>query len=184
MPLRVIAGEARGRLLKTPPKTLTRPTADKVREALFQMLSAQGIQPESVLDLYSGSGAMGIEALSRGAVHCDFVEADARACAVIRQNLLATGFKERGHVLNLPVTRAISRLEGIYDLVVADPPYEYDRAEVELGSIISRGLVTDGGIIVIEHSKRYAWPDSMAGCRKLTSRQYGDSAITFYQYDE
>ena len=125
MPIRIIAGEAGGRLLKGLTRPGTRPTSDRVREALFAILESHEADLTHVLDLYSGTGAIGIEALSRGAQHCDFVEADARACDVIRENLRATGYAARASVHCAPVARALGRLAGPYTLVVADPPYEY-----------------------------------------------------------
>jgi 16S rRNA (guanine966-N2)-methyltransferase len=181
VPIRVIAGEARGRLLKSVARPGTRPTSDRVREALFALLEARGARFERVLDLYSGTGALGIEALSRGASHCDFVEADARACDVIRENLRLTGFTPRSTVYCLPVSRALGRLEGGYTLVVADPPYEYDRAESEIGAVVERGLMAPDGVLVVEHSKRREWPEALGGRRRILSRRHGDTALTVYQ---
>jgi 16S rRNA (guanine(966)-N(2))-methyltransferase RsmD len=180
MPLRVIAGEAGGRILKGPRPGI-RPTSDRVREAIFEIVVAHGGTLGKVLDLYSGTGAMGIEALSRGAKHCDFVEADAKSCEIIRENLSLTGLKERAKVFNLPVARALARLERPYDLVVADPPYEYDRAETELRDAVERGLLAEDGVVVVEHSKRRPWPDELSGRSLLVSRRYGDTSVTIYR---
>jgi 16S rRNA (guanine(966)-N(2))-methyltransferase RsmD len=181
MPLRVIGGSAGGRTLKGPPRAAVRPTSDRVREALFEILAARGADLANVLDLYSGTGALGIEALSRGAGRCDFVEADAKACEVIRENLARTGMLDRARVFHLPVAKALSRLQGPYGLVVADPPYEYDRAERELISLIEAGLLAADGMLSIEHSKRKEWPEELAGRQRLFSRRYGDTMITLYQ---
>jgi 16S rRNA (guanine966-N2)-methyltransferase len=181
MPIRVIGGSVGGRSLKGPPKAGLRPTSDRVREAVFEVLMARGADMARVLDLYSGTGAMGIEALSRGAEHCDFVEADQRTAEVIRENLRMTGLRDRARVFPLPVARALSRLEGAYGLVVADPPYEYDRAEKELATLVERGLLAEDGIIVVEHSKRRVWPEELAGRNQIFSRRYGDTAVTMYQ---
>jgi 16S rRNA (guanine966-N2)-methyltransferase len=135
----------------------------------------------NVLDLYSGTGALGIEALSRGAEHCDFVEADAKTCEVIRENLTRTGMLDRAKVYPLPVSRALSRLRGPYDLVVADPPYEYDRAESELRDLIGKGLLAGEGTLVVEHSKRHEWPEELEGRPQLLSRRHGDTRITIYR---
>ena len=181
MPLRVIGGQAGGRQLKAPSQGPTRPTSDRVREAVFEILTSHGAPMQNVLDLYSGSGAMGIEALSRGAQHCDFVEANARMCVLIRENLRLIGVTELAKVLNLPVGRAQGRLTPPYDLVVADPPYEYDRAEKELVDLVEKGVVAPGGVIVIEHSKRHLWPAILAGRPQLTTRRYGDTCVTIYE---
>ena len=180
MPLRVIGGELGGRVLRGPPRSGVRPTADRVREALFEILSSRSAEMGRVLDLYSGTGAMGIEALSRGAEFCDFVESDAKACEVIRENLRRTDLGGRSKLWPVAVARTLDRLEQGYDLVVADPPYEYDRAEAELAAVIEKGLVVEGGTVVIEHSQRKEWPVMMAGLTQLTSRRYGDTRITLY----
>jgi 16S rRNA (guanine(966)-N(2))-methyltransferase RsmD len=180
MPLRVIGGELGGRRLKGPPRSGVRPTTDRVREALFEILG-DDIEGARVLDLYSGTGALGIEALSRGAATCDFVEADTKACEVIRENLLLTALVDRTKVLPMQVARALPRLEGPYNLVVADPPYEYDRAESELADVVVRGLIAEDGTLVVEHSQRHVWPADIGGLPQLTSRRYGDTRITLYR---
>lgn len=181
MPVRVIAGEAGGRFLRGPAGKGTRPTSDRVREALFEVLAAHEAGMENVLDLYSGTGAMGIEALSRGAGHCDFVESDPRACEIIRQNLATVGMKERAKVYPLTVARALTRLEGVYDLVVADPPYEYDRAMDELASLAGSALLTPDATIAVEHSKRKEWPQQLEARDRMFSRRYGDTVLTIYR---
>jgi 16S rRNA (guanine966-N2)-methyltransferase len=180
MPIRIIGGSAGGRMLKGPLRGALRPTADRVREAVFDIVLADGVPLSRVLDLYSGTGAMGIEALSRGAEHCDFVEAEARSAALIRENLALTGLKERATVYPMPVARALSRLAGNYDFVVADPPYEYDRARKELTEVIERGLLAEDGLLVVEHSKRHPWPEELAGLSLLSTRRYGDTCVSFY----
>src|SRR4030043_1701035 len=105
--MRVIAGRAKGHRLAGPPSRATRPTSDLVRGAIFSALASLGADLSRVLDLYAGSGALGIEALSRGASWCDFVDRDRAACATIRQNLTLAGFQERARVLCLPVERAL-----------------------------------------------------------------------------
>jgi 16S rRNA (guanine966-N2)-methyltransferase len=179
--MRVISGSVGGRILKAPPRGGLRPTSDRVREAIFELLTSHDADLSNVLDLYSGTGALGIEALSRGEGRADFVEADSRTAEVIRQNLALTGLGDRGHVFPVPVARALNRLVGPYTLVVADPPYEYDRAKRELADLIERGLLSPEGTLVVEHSKRHEWPDELAGRSTLLSRRYGDTAVTFYR---
>ena len=181
MPIRVIGGTAGGRNLKGTARGGLRPTSDRVREAVFEMLQARGVSFERVLDLYSGTGAMGIEALSRGAGNCDFVEADARTAALIRDNLKAIGLAERARVLPLAVAKALGRLDDPYSLVVADPPYEYDRAQKDLTEVIERGLLATEGTLVVEHSKRHDWPQELAGRPQLLERRYGDTVVTMYR---
>src|SRR5690606_20382695 len=115
---------------------------------------------------------------------CHFVESDSKAVDVVRANLLRTGLIDAAKVLPVPVARAIARLQGPYDLVVADPPYEYDRAERELAEIIAAGLVADGGTVVVEHSKRRDWPDELGGLTRFFNRRYGDTSVSMYGKEE
>src|SRR5947209_3594761 len=156
--MRIIGGEAAGRPLKGPPRTGTRPTTDLVREAIFGILVAHNADLTSVLDLYSGTGALGVEALSWGAERCEFVESDAKACEVIRDNVRRADAIDRARVHCLAVAKSGARLRGPFTLVVADPPYEYDRAQSDVARIIEAGLVADDATIVVEHSKRNEWP--------------------------
>jgi 16S rRNA (guanine966-N2)-methyltransferase len=180
MPLRVIGGSLGGRRLEGPPRSGVRPTADRVREALFEVLG-DAVKGARVLDLYAGTGALGIEALSRGAAWCDFVESDPKAQAVIRENLTRTALLDVSKLYPLAVARAIPRLQGAYDLVVADPPYEYDRAESELTQLVEAGLLAPDGVLAVEHSQRKPWPETVGGRAQLTSRRYGDTRVTLYR---
>ncbi|MFQ5472075.1 MAG: RsmD family RNA methyltransferase, partial [Dehalococcoidia bacterium] len=133
--MRVIAGSAKGRRLKGPPERwrtgktpITRPSSDLVRESLFSTLDAMGADFSRVLDLYAGSGALGIEALSRGGGSCDFVERQSAACRLIAENLRLTGFESQADVLCMPVEKALGKLNGPYTVVLADPPYADDAA--------------------------------------------------------
>ena len=181
--MRVIAGSAKGRPLRGPRDRAgrTRPTSDLVRGAVFSALASMDTDMTRVLDVYAGSGALGIEALSRGAESCDFVERDAGACAVIKENLLATGFASQANVLCMPVARAIPRLEGPYTLVLADPPCDDAEAPVLMELLASSELVEDGTVFVFEHSAR-AEPSAGLGKLSLVSaRRHGDSAVSIYR---
>src|SRR5437764_12339088 len=114
--MRVIGGEASGRPLKGPPRTGVRPTSDRVREAIFDVLTAHDCDLTAVLDLFAGTGALGVEALSWGADRCDFVEADSKACEVVKENIRRVGAADRAKVFCLPVAKAASRLRGPYTL--------------------------------------------------------------------
>jgi 16S rRNA (guanine966-N2)-methyltransferase len=140
-----------------------------------------GADLSRVLDLYAGSGALGIEALSRGAQRCDFVERDARACASIRQNLSHTGFEGQGEVLCAPVERALQRLQGPYTLVLADPPYALE-ATATLEGLAERGLVAAGSTtLVLEHSSREEAPERLAGLTHVKTLRHGDTAVSVYR---
>jgi 16S rRNA (guanine966-N2)-methyltransferase len=149
--VRVVAGEFGGRRLAAPPGRGTRPTADRVREAMFSMLGdVSGLR---VLDLFAGSGALGIEALSRGAASATFVESDARAAATIRSNLDALGAV--GEVSRRDALAFLRSAEGYFDLVLADPPY--DSAPLLAGQLAERlpGVLSENARIVTESDKRH-----------------------------
>lgn len=187
--MRVIAGRAKGHRLAGPAKGgATRPTSDLVRGAIFSALESMGADLTRVLDLYAGSGALGIEALSRGARSCDFVEKDARACASIRDNLARTGFDEQARVHCAPVERAASRLEGPYTLVLADPPYlpagrhGAQEATTPLVRLAESGLVEPRiTILVLEHSSREEGPQRLGGLSQVKTLRHGDSAVSIYR---
>ncbi|MBJ8343367.1 16S rRNA (guanine(966)-N(2))-methyltransferase RsmD [Antrihabitans sp. YC2-6] len=175
---RLIAGRAGGRRLRVPPAG-TRPTSDRVREALFNALVSRiDFEGLRVLDLYAGSGALGLEALSRGAGHVLLVESDSRAAAVVRQNIADVGLP--GAVLaNATVTKTLAAapLEP-YDLVLADPPYGLTDAVVDADlRALLRGWVADGSIVVLERSSRgpdTEWPQ---GYEPVRTRKYGETKL-------
>lgn len=181
--MRIISGQAKGHALKVP-REVSRPTTDRVRESVFGVLSAV-LAEARVLDLFAGSGALGLEALSRGAVECVFVERDRRACRVIEENLKKTGLSG-GQVRNVEVGRFLKGKGGGYDLIFADPPYAdglSDPAEelVEMEGW-SDWLAEDGYLIL----EREAVGEilELKGLKVLQSRDYGRSRITIYQSEE
>lgn len=179
--MRVIGGEARGRTLRAPHGLQTRPTSDLLRGAIFSMLAAMQVQPDSILDLYAGTGALGIEALSRGAAHADFVEARRAACEAIRDNLERAGYGGRGRVVCSAVERALPYLSGPYDLVFIDPPYA-DRGVFELmARAAARSLISERAVVVYEHSRREEPPATLGGLPLLRTRGHGSSSIALYQ---
>lgn len=176
--MRVIAGAARGRRLKTLRSRAVRPTADRVKEAIFSMLGSRvDLGGLRVLDLYAGSGALGIEAISRGAAHCTFVERDRAVAQVLRQNLAACGFVEQSRVVVGPIAAVIGRIERPFDLVLLDPPYADRAAQSVLGQLDRGGLVAAGGFVVIEHD--CAEQVRGEGALQLTlARGYGSTCVT------
>jgi 16S rRNA (guanine966-N2)-methyltransferase len=135
-----------------------------------------------VLDLYAGSGALGIEAISRGGRWCDFVEQDRAACEAIRQNLRLTGFENQASVYQLSADIALSHLTGPYTLVLADPPYEDNKALILLKSLMRSPLAKQGRtVLVLEHSFRREPPNDLGGLGLVNSRRHGDSAISIYR---
>ncbi len=186
--MRVIGGQWKGRLLAAPPGRGTRPTTDRVREAVFSSLySILGdLVGISALDLYAGSGALGIEALSRGAGHVTFVERDRRAVSVVRKNLASLGAPlERWRVVQTDATRlATASPTSVAALLFADPPYTIEPAEEwqVLEALGSSGWLSQGCIVVYEHR----WDAAAAprpGFILVTQKRYGDTGVSFARYE-
>lgn len=178
--MRIIAGRWRGRSLRAPRGSATRPTSERVREALFAVLG--DLTGARVLDLYAGSGALGLEALSRGAAHATFVEPARGARSAILANLEATGATSEATVLGVPVERAGAALagRGPFDLVLCDPPWpELDRALVALSRLLERAPLATGGRLVVEHPAQREV--SVAGLAELDRRRWGDTAVTLFR---
>jgi 16S rRNA (guanine966-N2)-methyltransferase len=180
--LRVIAGSYRGRRLHAPRGRTTRPTSARVREALFQILGA--LEGAHVLDLYAGSGALGIEALSRGASDVVFVEQDRAALSCIRENVETVGVSERALVLGRPVASIEKALgEARFDLVLCDPPWdELEMALAALARLASSERLAPGARVLLEHSARDAEP-AAAGLVAYDRRTWGDTAVSFFRAD-
>ncbi|MBF6191080.1 16S rRNA (guanine(966)-N(2))-methyltransferase RsmD [Nocardia sp. CDC186] len=182
---RIVAGTAGGRRLRVPPSG-TRPTSDRVREALFSALDARlDFAGARVLDLYAGSGALGLEALSRGAEHALLVESDRKAAAVVRGNIADLGLP--GAELRVATVASVLQSGGAgeFDLVFSDPPYAVDNAAVlaDLSALAERGWLRPGALIVLERSARSpetAWP---AGFVPAKSRRYGETRIELAEFD-
>jgi 16S rRNA (guanine(966)-N(2))-methyltransferase RsmD len=171
--VRVIAGTHRGRRIAAPKGRHTRPTSDRVRENAFNLIGP--VDDAVVLDLFAGSGAMGIEALSRRAARATFVEHDRDACRVINANL--DSLELRGAVLCMDALRALAQERGRYDLVLCDPPYDFDRTR--LAPQLAR-LLTDDGLLVWETSGREE-PPEVPGLAQRTTRRYGSARLTLYE---
>jgi 16S rRNA (guanine966-N2)-methyltransferase len=175
--MRVIAGAARGRALQAPPGKDTRPTSDRAREGLFSTLATlTDITGARVLDLYAGSGAVGLEALSRGASAAVFVESDVRAAAVIRRNSEAVGLAGARVVVDR-VERFLAGDQAAYDVVFLDPPY--DVADDIVARVLTAVRLTDQGLLVVERSSRSPeppWPD---GVERVKERRYGEGALWY-----
>jgi 16S rRNA (guanine966-N2)-methyltransferase len=180
--MRVISGSARGRRLKGPPSHDTRPMADKIKGALFNALASLNVQPERVLDLYAGTGNIGIEALSRGASWADFVDKGREPARVIRENLKTTGFSDRSRVQQTGVGQyiATARTEP-YDFIILDPPYADPDILQTLESLGDSRLVESGTIVVIGHWPRLDMPERLGRLERLRNRCHGDSCFSIYE---
>ena len=155
--MRVITGLARGRKLKEPAGMETRPTTDRVKEGIFSSIQFE-LEGRRVLDLFGGTGQMGIEALSRGAAHCTFVDLRKEAAAIIRENLALTGFQDRARVVQGDALAFLSRCGGAYDVIFLDPPYGSGLLEKAIETITKIDIVSENGIIVCENGSSAGWP--------------------------
>ena len=178
--MRVIAGQFKGRVLKAPSWDGLRPTSDKLRETLFNVLAPR-VEGARVLDGFAGTGAVGIEALSRGAAHVTFIERDRRASALIEANLALCGLKQGYTIECGDVASALrrTRQDAACDLVLLDPPYDIDPDTVTQVLEVAASRVTVGGLLVLERSSRreFVVPDTLSRVRDVTS---GDSTLTFF----
>ena len=179
--LRIIGGSARGVPLVEPRGVRLRPTSGLVREAVFNIIG-DIVAEARVLDLYAGTGALGIEALSRGAATATFVESDQTSARAIVQSLGRTAFSDRGDVVRARLPGAVANLEGLFDLILMDPPYDASDAPETLNAAAS--LLAPDGLFVYEHASRYNPPERPAGLILTERRVYGDTALAFYRRQE
>lgn len=179
--MRVIAGAARGTPLAAPPGAGTRPTSDLLKGTIFNMLAAAG-PFERVLDLYAGSGALGIEALSRGATYAEFVERQPRACQTIQQNLRATRLEALATVRCGALPGMLDRLNGPFDLVLLDPPYDAGDLPELLVQLATLALLTPGALVVAEHRATTVLPAAIGALASWKERRHGDGAVRIYRY--
>ena len=179
--MRIIAGEFRGHSLVAPKGRATRPTSDRVREALFSILG--DVEGLDVLDLYAGSGALGLEALSRGARHATFVEQGHAAAQAIRANVAALKVEERTRIVSTEARKALRALpRARIGLAFLDPPYASGDVGAVLDELEEAGALVDGAWIVLEHAAKSPPPPG-TGRRELRfTRTYGDTALTFYRH--
>jgi len=177
--MRIIAGTLKGRRLDAPDWEGLRPTSDKLRETLFNVLAPR-IGDARVLDGFAGTGAVGIEALSRGAAHVTFVEADGRAVRLIQRNLDHCGVADRYAIIRARFADAVRMVSaGSFDLVFLDPPYQADGMAEMLDA--AAPLVAPGGLVVLEHARRDVAPAVAASIVKTRDILSGDSALTLYR---
>ncbi len=175
--MRIVGGEARGRALRAVPGHATRPTADWVRQSLFDALG-QRMDGLRVLDLYAGTGALALEALSRGAAQAVLVESDPRASAVIAANLATLGYEDRARLVRGRLPEALERLRGErFDLVFSDPPYALRAAQATLDALVAGGLLSEAARVVLEMDRREPAPLPPPPLQSLDERRYGDTVV-------
>ena len=177
--LRIIAGSLKGRRIDTPDWPGLRPTSDRLRETLFNVLGPRVVDAR-FLDAFAGTGAVGIEALSRGAAHVTFVESDTRAVRLIEANLARCGVKDRYVIIRARFGSFPLRGEPC-DLLFLDPPY--GQAELTASLDAAAALVGPSALLVVEHASRDEAPQDVAGIRRIRQLRSGDSALSFYDRD-
>ena len=183
--MRIIGGTARGRRITAPRGSAIRPTADRVRESLFNILP-RDLNGSRVLDLFAGGGSLSLEALSRGAASALLVDESEAAAKLIRRNLDALGFTDRARIWANPVAKALSRLarEGaVFDAIFLDPPYDGGWAGRTLAGIARMGTLEPGGVAVAEHSVRERVEERYGSLARRDRRQYGDTVLSFFEVD-
>ncbi len=184
--MRVIAGTYRSRPLRSLPGAAIRPTTDRLRETLFDVLAAsRDLHGARWLDLYAGTGAVGIEALSRGAREVVFVESSKKAAALVRRNLASLGIRHGFQLVESKVVGALRRLEKqgmAFDLVFLDPPYaEKQEYPASLDALASSHLLAADALVIAEHDKRFDPGDCFGALQRVRSLKQGDAVLSFYR---
>jgi 16S rRNA (guanine966-N2)-methyltransferase len=183
--MRVISGIYRGRTLRSPPDNKTRPTSDRLREALFNVLTPRIGEDTRFVDICAGTGAIGIEALSRGAAFVTFVDRSKRSCALIEENLDKLGVPmEQTQILGLDAENFAGRQhKSPWDIAFFDPPYdsEYGIVMYEFG--FNKTLLAEGGILIVEHHSKSGLPDAVGALRRWRILKQGETSLSFYERD-
>ncbi|MBJ6363331.1 16S rRNA (guanine(966)-N(2))-methyltransferase RsmD [Paenibacillus sp. GCM10012307] len=182
--MRVIAGEAKGRPLKAVPGNQTRPTTDKVKEAIFSMIGPF-FDGGWALDLFAGTGGLGIEAISRGMERAVFVDLERQSIDIIRKNVAAAHMEDRAEIYKNDARRAIKLLEKrnlAFRLVFLDPPYRMKDADVLMNELAERRLVEPEAIIMVEHESGYHYPEQTGAYIQLKRAEYGETTVSIYCY--
>ena len=180
--MRVVAGAARGVALKTPEGLVTRPTADRVKEAMFSILQFD-LPGTAVLDLFGGTGQLGIEALSRGAKSAVFVDEGEKACTLIKENLRRTKLEGQAKVVRSDYLQFLKQSKEKFDIILLDPPYAEVFLENALKCITEIDILQSGGIIVCERPIEKELPFEFAGYRRSKDYKYGRTFVTLYRKD-
>ena len=178
--MRVISGKARGVTLKTPEGMQTRPTADRVKEALFSIIQFD-LPGAKVLDLFGGTGQLGIEALSRGATGAVFVDESAKACALIKENLRRTKLETQANVVRADYVAYLKSTKEKFDIILLDPPYAEVFLENSLKMITEIDILQSGGIIVAERPAGKELLCSFSGFSRSKDYKYGNTLLTIYR---
>lgn len=182
--MRIISGSLKGFNIKTPKRLSTRPATELVRGAMFSMLEHLDPPMGKVLDLFAGSGALGLEAISRGFAFTTFVELNGPACRIIKENLQNARAENRAQVLNVRVEKAFNILKEPFDVIVMDPPYRKEELNEFLNKILSSHLVKDDTVLAVNHSVRQDLSDQYGFFKQVKHTRHGDSLISIYKKAE
>lgn len=177
--MRVIAGEYKGRKLQAPRNNDVRPTTDKVKEAMFSILMPY-LEGASCLDLFAGTGGLGLEALSRGAEYCLFCDRERESIALVKENIRLCQAEKKSRVIFGDYMKALEKADRKFDIIILDPPYSSGIYEKCLTSIDKLDLLTDEGIIIAEHEKYADLPESTGNLVMLKEKRYGKTLLTLY----
>lgn len=180
--MRIITGIARGCKLKSPKGLVTRPTADRVKESLFNILGSEVLSAQ-ILDLFAGTGNLGLESLSRGAAHATFIDQNLESIHIIQENATHTKLVASSEIVKQDVFTALRRLDGMsrkFDLVFCDPPYQKGLAEKTLYLLDELSILREGAIIVIEHARDEALDLALKNIAFKCNRRYGATTISFF----
>lgn len=184
--MRVISGKVRGLKLNSPKNEDVRPTTDRVKESLFNIIN-QYVIDSKVLDLFAGTGSLGIECLSRGAKECVFVDLSKESINIVKSNIKKARVENESIVINADFKEAINKLKGQnsrFDIIFMDPPYYKDLFIESLEKIDEADLLDEDGIIVIEHDSKDEFPENISRLEKTKSKKYGNTTLTFYKMEE
>lgn len=179
--MRIVAGSLGGRRLETPKGGGIRPTADRVREALFSIIAGR-VARSTVLDLFAGTGALGLEALSRGASQAIFVDQSQEAVRLVRSNIARCGVADRAAVIHASAEaalRQLTKLGRLFQLIFLDPPYAKGILDRVLPRVVP--IADEGALVVAEHGAKELLPERLGPWRRIDERRYGDTAISFYE---
>jgi len=182
--MRVIAGKFRSRRLKGPGKLRLRPTSDRLRETLFNILGST-VEGSLFVDVFAGTGAIGIEAISRGARETVFIESHAASARLIRENLNALGVREGAEIIEAPALRGLEKLalrHRIADFVFLDPPYKDEEEHVRVLEFLDESHLLDArGLVIVEHSNKTDLPERFNRLERVRLVEQGDAALSFYR---
>lgn len=184
--MRVISGKVRGLKLDTPKNEDVRPTTDRVKESLFNIISPYIID-SNVLDLFAGTGSLGIECLSRGASYATFVDVSKESIKIVKSNIEKARVENESTILNMDFKSAIKRLRlqnKKFDIIFMDPPYYKNMFIDAISNIDSADLLSQDGIIVVEHDKQDKFEDKIGRLEKIRDKKYGNTTLTFYKLEE